>query len=231
MTRAFSFLALSLACLPAAAQQQRPDARPRVRAITAFVSIDREHAAERLREAAGMLRAARGRFEKDGWKVETIRITTQPFPEYLRGAHPRAGARLPDGPRRDGREGGLPARDRARDEPRRRRSGDDGAAGRAALQGEADQRDGARRRRGRHPLEGGARHGAHDQVHRGPQPQKPGQLQLRRRGDDAGVRALLSRLVPHRRRTQVQRRPGSRERGGPGLRREPAATPPPRAAA
>ena len=41
--------------------------------------------AERLREAAGMLRQARGRFEKDGWTVETIRITTQPFPEYLRG--------------------------------------------------------------------------------------------------------------------------------------------------
>ena len=85
MIRAVTCLALSLVGLSAASQEQRSDARPRVRALTAFVSIDREHAAERLREAAGILREARGRFEKDGWTVETIRITTQPFPEYLRG--------------------------------------------------------------------------------------------------------------------------------------------------
>src|SRR5262249_37893849 len=38
-----------------------------------------------LLDAAAMLRAARARFQKDGWEVETLRITTQPFPEYVRG--------------------------------------------------------------------------------------------------------------------------------------------------
>jgi len=78
-------LVLSLAALPLAAQAQPRETRPKVRAITAFVRVDREHSAAQLRDAADMLRGARGSFQKDGWEVETVRITTQPFPEYLRG--------------------------------------------------------------------------------------------------------------------------------------------------
>ncbi len=70
-----------LAAFPLFAEAQ-DDARPKVRAITAFVRIERERAAAQLRETAAMLRGARASFQKDGWQVETVRITTQPFPEY-----------------------------------------------------------------------------------------------------------------------------------------------------
>ena len=84
-------LVLFLAALPLAAQApskaQAPpkETRPKVRAITAFIKIDREHSAALLRDAANMLRGARASFQKDGWEVETIRVTTQPFPDYLAG--------------------------------------------------------------------------------------------------------------------------------------------------
>lgn len=66
------------------AQKPQRNNRPKVRAITAFVRIDREHCRDQLLAAAEMLRAARKRFVADGWEVETIRITTQPFPEYVK---------------------------------------------------------------------------------------------------------------------------------------------------
>ena len=78
-------LVLGLVPLPLAAQAPYPDGRPKVRAITAFVRIDRDRAAAQLLDAVSMLRAARSRFQKNGWEVETIRVTTQPFPEYVRG--------------------------------------------------------------------------------------------------------------------------------------------------
>jgi uncharacterized protein (UPF0210 family) len=85
-----ALLVLSLAALPLAAQapaKEPPpkETRPKVRAITAFVRIDRAHATGQLYDALGMLRSARAAFLKDGWEVETIRITTQPFPDYLAG--------------------------------------------------------------------------------------------------------------------------------------------------
>lgn len=67
------------------AQEAPAEARPRVRAITAFVRIDRGEASAQLVAAAAMLKAARASFAKDGWDVETVRVTTQPFPEYVRG--------------------------------------------------------------------------------------------------------------------------------------------------
>jgi uncharacterized protein (UPF0210 family) len=70
---------------PSLAHAAAADGRPKVRAITAFVRVDRPQASRQLLDAAAMLRAARARFQKDGWDVETIRITTQPFPEYVRG--------------------------------------------------------------------------------------------------------------------------------------------------
>ncbi len=59
--------------------------KPKVRAITAFVRIDREHYAQQIQEAIAMLRPAKAAFEKGGYEVETIRITTQPFPQYIQG--------------------------------------------------------------------------------------------------------------------------------------------------
>ena len=72
------------------AQQRAPAsaplaAHPKVRAITAFVRIDREHYQTEIAEALTMLRRAKAEIEKSGYEVESVRITTQPFPEYVRG--------------------------------------------------------------------------------------------------------------------------------------------------
>jgi uncharacterized protein (UPF0210 family) len=85
-----SFTLVFILCAPLMAQQpaahQSTDSgHPKVRAITAFVHIDREHYQQQLSDAATMLRAARKHFQSDGWEVETVRITTQPFPEYVKG--------------------------------------------------------------------------------------------------------------------------------------------------
>jgi uncharacterized protein (UPF0210 family) len=56
--------------------------KPKVRAITAFVKIDRSDYNARIAKALTMLRKARAAFESRGYEVQTIRITTQPFPEY-----------------------------------------------------------------------------------------------------------------------------------------------------
>src|SRR5947209_12773791 len=60
-------------------------AHPKVRAITAFVRIDREHYQTEIAEALTMLRRAKAEIEKSGYEVESVRITTQPFSEYVRG--------------------------------------------------------------------------------------------------------------------------------------------------
>src|SRR5947208_1457231 len=59
--------------------------RPRIRAITAFVRIDRDNYKTQLADANKMLQAAKAEFVKEGYEVQTMRITTQPFPQYLKG--------------------------------------------------------------------------------------------------------------------------------------------------
>lgn len=59
--------------------------KPKVRAITAFVQIDRQKYQQQIEDALAMLRKAKAAYEKEGYEVETIRITTQPFPEYVGG--------------------------------------------------------------------------------------------------------------------------------------------------
>jgi uncharacterized protein (UPF0210 family) len=59
--------------------------KPKVRAITALVRLDRAHYQEEIQETLKFLRQAKADFEKAGFEVQTIRITTQPFPEYTRG--------------------------------------------------------------------------------------------------------------------------------------------------
>jgi uncharacterized protein len=58
---------------------------PKVRTVTAFVRLDRANYRAQVAEALKMLRAAKDALTKAGYEVETIRITTQPFPEYTRG--------------------------------------------------------------------------------------------------------------------------------------------------
>jgi len=59
--------------------------RPKIRAITAFVRIDSSQYRERMEEAVGVLHQAKAAFEKGGYEVQTIRITTQPFTQYVGG--------------------------------------------------------------------------------------------------------------------------------------------------
>jgi uncharacterized protein len=58
---------------------------PKVRAITAFVKLDRTQYTTQIAQTLQMLRRAKTIFEGAGYPVESIRITTQPFPEYTRG--------------------------------------------------------------------------------------------------------------------------------------------------
>ncbi len=66
-------------------ESQQVSAKPKVRAITAFVKLDRSQYREQIAETLKMLRQTKAAIEQGGYEVETIRITTQPFPEYIRG--------------------------------------------------------------------------------------------------------------------------------------------------
>jgi uncharacterized protein (UPF0210 family) len=72
-----------------AAHAQRkapPDpARPKIRAITAFINLDRNQYQQQVADAMTMLKRARTIFESRDFEVETIRISTQPFSEYTKG--------------------------------------------------------------------------------------------------------------------------------------------------
>ena len=59
--------------------------KPKIRAITAFVRIDATQYRAQIQQTLDILRAAKRSFEKGGYEVQTIRITTQPFQEYVAG--------------------------------------------------------------------------------------------------------------------------------------------------
>ena len=59
--------------------------KPKIRTITAFINLDRAKYQQQIADALAFLRAAKQTFEQGGFPVETIRITTQPFPQYMQG--------------------------------------------------------------------------------------------------------------------------------------------------
>jgi uncharacterized protein (UPF0210 family) len=59
--------------------------KPKIRAITAFINLDRAQYREQVADALKMLRRAQAVFESRGYQVQGIRIATQPFPEYTKG--------------------------------------------------------------------------------------------------------------------------------------------------
>src|SRR5579859_326076 len=61
------------------------EVKPKIRTITAFINLDPAQYQQQVAETLQMLRRARTIFESRGFEVETIRIATQPFPEYTRG--------------------------------------------------------------------------------------------------------------------------------------------------
>jgi uncharacterized protein (UPF0210 family) len=58
---------------------------PKVRGIAAFIRIERGRWEEQIAQTLAPLRAARAIVEARGYAVESIRITTQPFPQWLAG--------------------------------------------------------------------------------------------------------------------------------------------------
>ncbi|MGA2630044.1 MAG: DUF711 family protein [Terriglobia bacterium] len=76
---------LLLAFAGGAAAGAEAEQKPKVRAVTAFIALDRQHYQNQISETMQVLRRAKAEFEKAGYDVESLRITTQPFPEYIRG--------------------------------------------------------------------------------------------------------------------------------------------------
>ena len=60
-------------------------AKPKVRAITAFIRIDAAHMDAQVGEAVTFLNAAREEYKASGFEVETIRVVTQPLADYTKG--------------------------------------------------------------------------------------------------------------------------------------------------
>jgi len=87
-----------LAALPLAAaiaQQKTPPVKPaaaataavkpKIRTVTAFINLDPAQYEQQVADTLQMLRRAKTTFESRGYEVETLRIATQPFPEYTKG--------------------------------------------------------------------------------------------------------------------------------------------------
>lgn len=79
MFRVLLLMMLAVAVVGAAGE------RPKVRAITAFVTVDAKAYRAQIEEAVEFLGRVRGRLQAAGYEVQTIRISTQPFPVFTRG--------------------------------------------------------------------------------------------------------------------------------------------------
>jgi len=81
-------LVVTASCVCSAGAQQKtapsPE-KPKIRAITAFINLDRAQYKEQVADALKLLRRAQTTFESRGFQVQGIRIATQPFPEYIKG--------------------------------------------------------------------------------------------------------------------------------------------------
>src|SRR5471032_623501 len=78
-------LALVLLMAVAAPLRAADQVKPKVRAITGFVTIDAKSYPAQLEEAVAFLSRVRDAVKAAGYDVAGIRISTQPFPEYTRG--------------------------------------------------------------------------------------------------------------------------------------------------
>jgi uncharacterized protein (UPF0210 family) len=78
-------LRLALFLLLAATVAAQTSDKPKVRAITAFVRVTPSDVDTKLADALKFLQATKAAYEKHGYEVESIRITTQPFPEIVTG--------------------------------------------------------------------------------------------------------------------------------------------------
>ncbi len=90
-----ALVSLLLLSCNAVSQQKNPPAKPakaapasvkpKIRTLTAFINLDPVQYEQQVAETMQMLRRAKTTFESRGYEVETLRIATQPFPEYTKG--------------------------------------------------------------------------------------------------------------------------------------------------
>ena len=80
---ALALLLLRCTCVLSQVIPEKPN--PKVRAITAFVRVDRTNFLKQIEDAVFVLRRAESEFKSLGYDVETIRITTQPLAELVSG--------------------------------------------------------------------------------------------------------------------------------------------------
>jgi uncharacterized protein (UPF0210 family) len=80
----FAFAPFTFSQTPAPAKASA-NPKPHVRTITAYVNLDRSQYQLQFAETAKFLGYAKTVFESRGYTVETLRIVTQPFPEYTKG--------------------------------------------------------------------------------------------------------------------------------------------------
>jgi len=89
----FAVVLIAVLASPSLHSQQKPAApsaaKPKIRTVTAFLNLDRSQYQRQIADALQMLRRAKTIFESRGYEVETIRIATQPFPEYTKGLTPQ----------------------------------------------------------------------------------------------------------------------------------------------
>jgi uncharacterized protein len=88
----FLFIGLCLATLLCIgdicnAQQKKPAPtnQAKIRAITVFINLDRAQYQQQVADALKFLKYARTVYETRDYEVQTIRIATQPFAEYIKG--------------------------------------------------------------------------------------------------------------------------------------------------
>jgi uncharacterized protein (UPF0210 family) len=77
-------LLTAVAVMPAV-RAADPVVKPRVRAITGFITIDAKSYPSQIEETVTFLSRVRDAVKAAGYDVAGIRISTQPFPEYTRG--------------------------------------------------------------------------------------------------------------------------------------------------
>jgi uncharacterized protein (UPF0210 family) len=85
VTRCIGVSLLTIAAACVATAEAGDYTRPKVRAITAFVTLEHASYARQIAATLAVLREAQRDFESQGYTVESVRITTQPLAELVRG--------------------------------------------------------------------------------------------------------------------------------------------------
>ncbi len=76
---------LLLGSIPVLSQGSSSNSKPKVRAITAFVRLDRANFHKQVEDAVVVLRDVESQFKDLGYEVQTVRITTQPLAQLVSG--------------------------------------------------------------------------------------------------------------------------------------------------